>query len=207
MKKGDDGCHNAQRTTHTSPSTTHLSPSTEHTSPEDGGGGGDGYDTSIFLIPASDAQGHNSRVYCRVMPQVAQQMEYVMQSKSFPYRSKGDILRHALHRHLAYLSHLEPGVKSVLGQVDAICEVLREEEMSGEFRALFDKMGAQIQNFMGQGAEGEARRLILNVLRLVGEMPDGYWRDKYMSEIKSRWGHVVEKAPKVNLLGGGEGEE
>jgi hypothetical protein len=93
-----------------------------------------------------------------------------------------------------------------MGQVDAINEVMREEEFASSFRSVFEKMGVRIAEFMGSGSDGEARRMVLTVLRMVGEMPDGYWRDKYAAEIKARWGHLVDKAPRASLLSNGESE-
>lgn len=156
------------------------------------------YDPSQFRVPASDTKGHNARVWARCQPGHAQQLEHILQSKKFPYRCKGDILRHALLRHLIWLESLEP-MRSVTGQVDAILEVLRDEEFASDFRSLFDKLGERISSHIGQGAEGEARRLILSAIHAIDQMPEGYWKEKYKSEVDSRWGYLIKNAGRASL--------
>jgi len=166
------------------------------------------YDVAEFRTSASDAHGHGERVFCRVMPQIAQQFEVLVQSKRFPYRTKADLIRHALYRHVKWLEGLEP-VKSVMSQVDATIAVLAEEEQQHEFRGVLEKMSAQISNHISSGAEGEARRLVLKVQALMREAPDCYWRNRYLGEIDSRWKHLIDSAPRAGLIvgaGGGDGE-
>jgi hypothetical protein len=125
-------------------------------------------------------------------------MEYILQAHRFPYKDKSSIVRHAIHRHLAWLTSLEP-VKSVMGQVEAACQVLGEIEQQSEFNALFEKMSAQISSYLGRNAEGEARRLVMTILRIVRDMPLGYWRDQYEEELNSRWGYLVESGKIANF--------
>ena len=188
-----------KRQTTSSGQNSSLPPASSSPQPVSDGTGNSSYDPQQFILAASDSQGHSARVFCRVMPGITQQLEYVMQTHAFPYRTKGDILRHALHRHLAWLTTLEP-MKSVMGQVDAIAEVLREEEQASEFQVSFDRRAARISSFSQQRAEGEARRMVLNVTRLIGGMQDGYWRDKYLAELESRWGYMIEQAPRAALV-------
>lgn len=155
-------------------------------------------DPNSFRVPASDSQGHNSKLYFRCQPGHAQQLETVVQSKKFPFRNIGEIIRHAIVRELVYLERLEP-MKSITGQVDAIIEVMRDEEFASEFSKLFDRLGQRIAQHLGNGSEGEARRLVLIVQSKLSEMPEGYWKDRYQSEIETRYGHLVKNAPKCSL--------
>jgi hypothetical protein len=155
-------------------------------------------DPNSFRIPASDSQGHNSKLYFRCQPGHAQQLEMVVQSKKFPFRNIGEIIRHAIVRELVYLEGLEP-MKSITGQVDAIIEVMRDEEFAGEFAKLFDRLGQRIASHLGSGSDGEARRLVLIVQEKLGDMPEGYWKDRYQQEVEVRYGHLVTNAPKCRL--------
>jgi len=56
-----------------------------------------------FRVGGSDAKGHNVRMFFRTQPGHGHQCDSIIQSKIFPYRRKGDLLRHALHRHLQWL--------------------------------------------------------------------------------------------------------
>ena len=129
---------------------------------------------------------------------MARQVEMVIQGKQFPYRTKGDIFRHALHRHVKWLM-AQADIPSVMGQVDTIMEILRDEESASDFSLVFDKLGERISAHLSGGSEGEARRLVLLVYRHVEDMPDGYWKEKYQGEIKGRYGHILKGAKTAGL--------
>lgn len=159
-----------------------------------------------FRVAASDTKGHSSRQYFRCMPSMARLVEQTVQGGRYPYRTKGDLLRHALHRHIKWLEEVR-GVPSVTREVDAILDIMRDEEFHCDFVAVFDKMGERISSHISSGCSGEARRLLLQVLRHVEEMPDGHWRDKYKRELESKYGHIIADAPKAGLrVISGEGE-
>jgi hypothetical protein len=157
-----------------------------------------GLDPAQFRVPASDAKGHSLRFFFRAQPGHGKALESIIQSKKFPYRTKGDMLRHAFVRHLRWLDSIEH-VPSVTAEVDAIMEVMRDDEFASDFAAVFEKVGQRISSHVGNGAMGEARRLLLTIMTHVRRMPDGYWRDKYDSEIRERYGHILSTASSASL--------
>ena len=157
-----------------------------------------GVDPTQFRVPASDAKGHSSRFFFRAQPGHGKQLESIVQSKKFPYRTKGDVLRHAFVRHLRWIESIEP-MPSVTAEVDAIMEVMRVAEFHSDFSAVFEKVGEMISVHMGQGAIGEARRLLLTIMTHIKRMPDGYWKDKYDRESKERYGHILSSADSADL--------
>ena len=86
-----------------------------------------------FLVPASDVRGHSARLQFRVHPGHAQQIDSVVAAKHFPYRSRGDLYRHALTRHLKWLEAIgADGIPSVIQHVEVIMEIVRAEEFRNE---------------------------------------------------------------------------
>ena len=154
--------------------------------------------TDNYRISASDNQGHSARHWFRTIPQMARQVEQVVAGKKFPYRTKGDLLRHALHRHIQWLVS-QGAITSVTGQVDAILEIMRDEEMNSDFIMVFDKMNERINGHLGAGATGEAVRLIRLVQDYVKVMPEGHWRERYTREIEMKFGHLVSGQDKAKL--------
>ena len=155
-------------------------------------------DQSEFRIPASDTKGHNARHWFRCIPMMARQVEQIIQSKKFPYRTKGDLLRHALHKHMGWLSSIE-SVPSVSGQVDAIIEIMRDEEMNNDFHLVFEKLGERITQHITAGAHREATRLIMIVQTHIAEMPDGFWKDKYSEQMGKKYSSIIKRNDKCNL--------
>ena len=155
-------------------------------------------DHAEFRIPASDTKGHSARQWFRCIPSMARQVEQITQAKQFPYRTKGYLLRHALHRHMRWLASLEP-LKTVSGQVDAILEIMRDEEINKDFSLVFARLEDRISSYMEDGDNREAARLVLIVQSHIKEMPSGFWKDKYQKKIKVQFGGLLKKATKLKL--------
>lgn len=163
-------------------------------------------DPDKFRVSASDEKGHSERIQARVMPALAHQMQILVEKGGFPYRTKGDMIRHAMMRHLHFLESIGP-IPSVTAQMDAINDLLVEEKISWEFQATLEKLGQMVSSYMGSSADGEARRIILETKKHILRMPDGYWRDKYLKELGDRWGQILVNAPRGAFGKLGEGEE
>jgi hypothetical protein len=151
-----------------------------------------------FRIAASDTKGHSSRNWFRCVPAMGRIVDQIVQSKVFPYRTKGDLLRHGLSRHIRWLESIAP-VRSVTAEVDTMLEILRDEEFYSDFVNVFDKLGERVNSHMSGGSVGEARRLLLNIIRNIDNMPEGYWRDRYKLEVENKYGHILKAAPKARL--------
>ena len=151
-----------------------------------------------FRVPASDTKGHSARQWFRCIPSMARQIEQVIQSKAFPYRTKGDILRHALHRHMQWLQTLDP-VITICSQVDAMLELLRDEEMNNDFNVVFTRLDFRINHYLSDGSQEEAIRLVGVIRDHVERMPNGFWKDRYRSKLVKSYKDLLLKAPKCNL--------
>jgi hypothetical protein len=147
-----------------------------------------------FYVPASDGKGHSERIWARIQPGYDRQMSVILNSKWFPYRSKGDIIRHALARHLSYLETLAP-VPSITTQVDAISEIVREDEFNKEFEDIIKKLQDTVGYYLAQGQTGRAGSLVSRVLHRVELMPESDWKDMYLKAITDRFGNLVSSNP------------
>lgn len=157
-----------------------------------------------FTTPASDGKGHSERVWARIQPGHDRQLSTILNSKWFPYRSKGDIIRHALTRHLAWLETLAP-IPSIATQVDAIMEIVREDEFNKEFEDIIRKLSDSIGGYMAQGQTGRAGSLVSRVLHRIDLMPESDWKDMYCKAIMDRFGNLVAGKP-VSIRGGEDNE-
>ena len=152
-----------------------------------------------FRVGGSDTKGHNRRMFFRAQPGHAHQVDSVIQSKVFPYRRVGDLLRHALHRHLEWLESLAP-IPSVTKQVDVILQFIRDEEFNSDFMFTFEALQRTISSYLGEGASGQAVRVMMEAQKSIAAMPDGYWKDKYTAALEEKFGHLVKEALKASLI-------
>ena len=146
-----------------------------------------------FVIPASDAQGHSTKVGFRCSHAYMRRIDVIISSKKFPYKTSSDLLRHGLHLHLEYLSKLEPGSGVDMASIEAVNTIINAENERIEFGKSFDKLSLTVQDLLVRAPKGEAKRLILEVLRKVERMEPGPWKDWYQQEIKRRFGHLLEE--------------
>lgn len=147
-------------------------------------------DPESFRIPASDTHGHSERMWFRVQPGHNRQIGITLQSRWFPYRSSGDLIRHAIHRHLQWLESLAP-VASVTKQVDAILELVRDDEFNDDFKEVFNRMGERVGAYIAGGQIDRARSMVARIASMIEEMPDGTWKDQYRGEISQKFGYLL----------------
>ncbi len=156
------------------------------------------FDTEQFRIPAKDAQGHAERLQCRVLPGYKAQIQTIVQSRVFPYRSEGDLFRHAVVKHLHWLESIGP-VQSIIGQVDAMMDLLRQEEYAAEIEDLFEVLQSVVSRYTGSDDQGQARRVILDFKKNIVKMPEGFWRDRYLKKLETDFGWILRDAPTASL--------
>lgn len=148
-------------------------------------------DHAEFRVPAADTQGHTARAYFRLQPGHDRDLEALCGPNSwFPYRTKGDIIRHAVQRHLHWLETQAP-ITSVTKQVDAIIELVREEEFQAEYSQLFDAIAPRVAGLLGDGQVQQARSLVTRIARLMDDMPEGYWKQHHQEELHRRYGYLL----------------
>lgn len=145
-----------------------------------------------FRVPASDAQGHSVKQFFRCTPGHERQMAKHVTGGKFPYRSKSDLIRHALARHLRWLDdHGDSEIASVTRQVDAILEIVKDDEYYGEFKLAMQRLKERVSIHIADGAHNEARRLVMAVQEQVALMPEGFWQDKYEKVLKQEFGSFI----------------
>lgn len=140
-------------------------------------------DPGEFRVAARDTHGHTERVWCNIQPRYSHQMSVVLNSRAFPYRSREEIIRHAIKRHLELLDRLYP-LPSVMKQADLINDMLREEELHEEFVSTLQRLRTMVQKHAQEGQMGRARYLVAMARTRIEDMPEGGWKDRYTQELK-----------------------
>jgi hypothetical protein len=157
-------------------------------------------DPAQFRVSGTDSKGHTSRVWANMQPMHVQTMDILLQCRKFPYRTRGDFIRHAVVRHIHWLEKIHRPVNSVTGALDAMNALLRDAEFRMEFTEYIARLTKQIDALVDEGDEVAARKLLLESLRLVDTMPEGYWRDKYGKTMKEKNKRLLENMPTASLM-------
>lgn len=155
------------------------------------------YDPEEFYCRASDKRGHSGQVYVRVPPEVMALVEQVMESKLFPYRTYGDLMRDGMVHRVNFLrSKVEnKEIDAALIRVLAIERIIREEEFDKELSDMVRRLEAIIDERLKDKKFGklEATKIVRSVIDNVLAMPEGYRRQRYHSILEDKYGYLLEK--------------
>lgn len=146
---------------------------------------------SEFAQPANDGHGHSAPIRVNFLPGHAVEAENIVASKRWPYRNAHDLIRHAVARHLKWLNILFPS-PTVLTQVEAMLEVLREEQFLLDFETIFTQTQQLVGRHVAARQMGMALTLLEKLRDEIGEMPEGAWREKYAGMFEERFGALLE---------------
>lgn len=154
---------------------------------------------SEFLIPASDAQGHNVGVTFRAPKEWLEQLNKILLSRKFPYTSVGYIIRHALFRHFGHLETLEDIPSSTVAQITAMIDLLQEDMKQRGFMFAMEKLEETVNYYRARGDINRATGFVLKFMRKAEGMSDEYWRDHVIATLKERYGELMDEVPNVSL--------
>jgi len=158
-----------------------------------------GLNSEQFTVPATDDKGHGVRDWVRVPPSLHQEMENVISSKAFPYRNRGELMRHAIFRHLKWLAAISPTpITSVMAETEAIMEMCRFEDFHANFHETVSKLVETVNRLVSQGDAPAARRLVLKVNEHVKKMSSPYWRNKFEKVMQTNFGYLINSKLSLN---------
>ena len=165
-----------------------------------GGKDDTGVNWDEWHIPAKDQQGHYVKWQIKMPERLLGLMQEAITRDVYPYRSIGYLARHALYRHMVWLrSHpdFEDGVGSTIHVVNAVIEIVRDDEYMEDYRTVFDRLEERVRDHMARGNDSRAQTMVVKVWSQIKQMHDDFWRGEYEKELKKRFGHLLK----------GEGEE
>ena len=144
-----------------------------------------------YIVPAADAQHQSVRVQCRVQPTYARLIADIHQSKKYPFRVQGDLIRFCIVTMVKRLA-AGAGMTSTIAQADIILETLRDEEYQLQVAEVFSTVKRVIDRYLDRGATGKARELVAHIRGDIEKMTKQYWRGQYLEELERRYGSLLD---------------
>lgn len=151
-------------------------------------------DEREFITPAKDSEGHSQQMWVRVNPELSRHISVILHSGWFPYRSTGDVIRHALMRHIRWVESLVP-IPSAFGRLMAVARILEEEEFNTAFEDSMGKLTEMVSKYIGAGQVGRAKALLGQVMNEVKQMPEDEWKEAAVKGIMDRFRGLLEGTP------------
>lgn len=144
-----------------------------------------------YIIPAQDAKGHHIRLYCRAMPAIGRMVSDVHQSRKYPFRTVGDLVRWCVTVGVKQLAS-GAGINSVMAHADAMMATFQDEEFQLQFLEFFNHLQRVTNSYVECGASGEARRVAAQTRATIERMPEGYFKDRYREELLRRYSVLLD---------------
>lgn len=147
-----------------------------------------------YIVPGTDNKGHSQRIWCKLMPQHVRALDAIKTERKFPFRTIGDIVRWATVRGITELNRRARSerIESLMLQAESIKQILLDEQNAQEFNEFLVSMKNTIRAHMANQAMGEARRVAAMVQTHIDQMPDGYWKGRYLETMKAEYGHLLD---------------
>ena len=150
------------------------------------------YDMDKFYTTAKDTKGFSASMHTRIPPTIETQISRLVHSKRFEeLQTPSDFVRDAIFHRLTYLSDKvnDSPLSNVLRTVRMIQERINAEQCYQDFKQIIDD-AAQVVNSYGHDGIQEAKKYVSDLISEVEDMPT-YWKNKYVREIKQRFGHLL----------------
>jgi hypothetical protein len=146
--------------------------------------------SDFFTIPAYDEQGHSEREQFRCSRDMRTQAEEIVDSRRYPFKSRGDLYRWAAFDGMRRLLHHDHTIPDTTAQMEIINIVLRRKMKAAAFEDTLMLLGQTINELERRGARGD----VLEVLNEVGFQIqkcieiDPHWGERYKVEVERRFG-------------------
>lgn len=149
------------------------------------------YNPQEFIFPASDAKGHSSPIGFRCRSGYLRDVDVIVASRKFPYKTGSDLMRHALHAHLHYLADLEPKIPVRLSILDAAVELARSQQMLLKYQSTVREISTTVEQLTREGLASEARKLVKNIMQEIENDPiEDAWKDRLRKELLEKYGYL-----------------
>jgi len=125
------------------------------------------------IPPAANKYGHSSTLTCKVLPELASEVQQAIQSGHFPaYRTQSDLIRHAVQEHLIRLGEDMPGSVE-LDALTVVTEIMAKEQKAVAWLETTREAEGVLLDHLKHGRYNDATRLYNSLAKLIYELPDG----------------------------------
>jgi hypothetical protein len=164
------------------------------------------YNAEDFFVPVSAGPEDLAVTQSfRCTAKTDRQIDIILASRKFNYISRGDLLRHSLHRHLAWLLKIEPEVVSIMPAIETIRELTKQQADMAQYNKTIEDLQKTLDDMLLLGQREKVISLVNQTYYNASKIQDEVWRELYMKKIKDRYGAYLtidsDQTKGVNLGG------
>jgi hypothetical protein len=158
------------------------------------------FDPREFIIPPTGINGEAMPCSFRFQSGYDRQISILLASKKFPYITKGDFLRHAVHRHLEYLRRLDPTVEITLPSLDVVNEVINHQQEMIKYLNTIDAFCDTVEKLIALGRDESAREMVAKVWYSINQITDEHWKKCFSDKITAKYAYLIPSGDGISLL-------
>ena len=144
-------------------------------------------------VPAANKYGASSTLSCKVMNEMAAEIQALVQSGRFPFRTNSDLMRHALDSTIRTLNDSEPGIIN-RDATELMMEIVTRERRYNELNSTVEEAVKLMGEAVAQGRMQDAKRIFQQTFSVISDMPEGEMLDN-CQHLVSRFMFLKETQP------------
>ena len=144
-------------------------------------------------VPAANKYGASSTLSCKVMNEMAAEIQALVQSGRFPFRTNSDLMRHALDSTIRTLNDSEPGIIN-RDATELMMEIVTRERRYNELNSTVEEAVKLMGEAVAQGRMQDARRTFQQAYSVISDMPEGEMLDNCL-HLVSRFMFLKDTQP------------
>jgi len=142
-------------------------------------------------IPAANKYGHSATLSCKVLPEMAVEIQALVQSGRFPFRTSSDLMRQALDSCIRQLNDSEPGIIN-RDATELMQELVVRERRYNELSSMAEEAVRMIGEAVTQGRLQDAKRLFQQVHSVLADLPEGEMQEQALNRLE-KFDHLRPK--------------
>lgn len=145
-----------------------------------------------FIVPCSDEDGTSARCQFRAPSDLVSWMGDIVNSRKFPFRRDGDLMRYGLYLACIQLSRIEKDVPNLQARLDSSWSILRRRADAASIIEHLDHVSEIILDLQKKKAWGEIAYMLAGEFRYARETVDHepYWGMRWLDGLTDRFADV-----------------
>jgi len=127
------------------------------------------------------------------MPEMAAEIQALVQSGRFPFRTNSDLMRHSLDSTIRTLNDSEPGIIN-RDATELMQEIVTRERRYNELNNTVEEAVKMMGEAVAQGRMQDAKRIFQQAYSVISDMPEGEMLDNCL-HLVSRFMFLKETQP------------
>jgi len=154
------------------------------------------FHSDMFIIPAKDEEGASIRCQFSCSPRLHAWISDMVDSKKFPFRRDGDLLRWAAYYGMVILSRIERSVPSQQAALDVCHASVRRSELRADTNDHVERLETTMDHLVRHKAWGEIVTLLSLERRSAKSCLEiePFWAQRWLELLDEKFSHIETMA-------------